>query len=832
LIVLWTFTIREISRHPGRWLLTLLGVALSLATVVSCRLTSATIHASYRDLFAQASGPFTLEVTAPGLAPFDPSVAHALEGVEGVRAIRPRVQGAVAVVGHSGGVTAALLGVDRADGEFQHLRSGKILNAPGEALIEASLADGLGVQPGQRLRVWSPEGDAELLLEGILESRRSFGAGGPLLVVPLGTAQRLLALEDQINSLCIELADGVEAGRVRAALQKRLPAGVATHPPGAQAELAHATLRTAEQGLETLCFLALSAAVLVTLNTILLNLETRRKQIAVLKTLGATRRQVFGLLIRESALLGVGAALLGSVMGLAFAWGLLAAMGQFLGVAMPALSCRFEPFLIVVVLGPTTTVVATCLPAWYGCRRSALDELRPRQSDREVSVSLRIGRVGIGLILLGLFPATAILQGCRGAVGEWLLGPTLALLLGGGVLASPLLVGAVLSRLSAVPLCLEYELAARQLARNAARTGLTAGVLFLAVAVAVGFGHSLRGILHDLHQWFHQTIVADFLVRGSLPDSAFVLASALPESLGAEIERIEGVDRVERISFLPGQAQGEDVLILARTFASSVVPLDLREGDSGTVRARLLTGEAVLSASLAGRWGVHPGDTFTLTTGQGPLRLRIAGTANEFAAGGSALYLDWETARKVVHLPGVHVFLVSARPSMAARVGTALRRFCRGRQLQLQSNADLRDLIDDSLGRLTGAIWAFLALLFLVAALGVANAMLMNLEEQKHAFALLRLLGLKGWQIGRMVAVQALLLAVLAVPVGLFAGLGLAYLLSRASASWAGMPISFRVEPDVLAGCGLLATGCALLAAALQARRVVGDTFFRGLREG
>ncbi len=87
--------------------------------------------------------------------------------------------------------------------------------------------------------------------------------------------------------------------------QRRLPAGLVVQPPGMRGEMARATLLAAEQGLSSLSLVALIAATFVILNTFLLNLGERRKQVAILRSLGASRVQVLHLLLRETLALGL-----------------------------------------------------------------------------------------------------------------------------------------------------------------------------------------------------------------------------------------------------------------------------------------------------------------------------------------------------------------------------------------------------------------------------------------------------------------------------------------------------------------------------------------------
>jgi putative ABC transport system permease protein len=817
-MTLLRYLLREVQRKPGRMLLTLLGVTLALATVVATGLTIHTVRAAYRDLFAGAAGD-CLEVTAPGLDSFPAARADVLADLPGVKEITPRIQGAVGVVGRSAGVAGALVGWSGRGPAGWRLQRGREPVADDEALLDEGLAAGLGLAPGQPMQVWTPGGLISLRLVGTVVP---LGAGaGSLVVVSLGAARRLLELPaGNVNSLWVMLEEGAAVEKVRSQVAARLPPGLTVHSSGGQSNLARSTLLAAEQGLTALSAMALVAATFVIFNTFLLNLSERRKHLGLLPTLGAKRKQVLRLLLTEALLLGVAGTIAGCLVGTGLAVVLAGVMAEFVGAGKAGLQLTAGPFLLAGLLGPLASLAAACLPAWQASRIPPLWNLVGGQAKTSFVSGWLIAWPGLLLAAGGMFAVGV----CRDWFDAWmvraLLPFALALLLAGGVLAFPLLLPPMLRLLGGLPLSVTGELARAQLARHPTRTGLTAGVLFLALAISIGFGQSLSGILDDLNRWYRQTIVADFLVRAAMPDAAFVLATALPDSLADELAKLPHVAAVDRIAFLPGTGNGCDVLVLARTFsAKGPLPLDLREGSAAAVRQGLLRGEVVLGTGLAAQLGLHRGDDFTLDTPRGPRRLRVAGTASELSGGGSALYLEWRAAKKMLPLQGAHVLLVKAAKGQSRTLRPLLQAFANERRLLLQSNADLSRLIDGQLKQVTAAIWGLLALVFVVASLGVVNTLQMNIHDQVRTFGLLRAVGMKRGQVFRLVLVQALMLGGLTAPPGALAGLGLAWLVSRGSACWAGIPITFHIDPAILLGCSVLALVGAVLAALLPARR-------------
>lgn len=813
--------------------MTTLGITLGLATVVATRLTIHTVDRAYRELFVGLAGQPSLEVTARGQGGFAPTFVPNLAMLPGVLSVVPRIQGAVALVGASGSVAVPVLGIERDSPALADWppRQGRPLTGDDEALLDPGLAESLHLSPGQLLSLWAPAGETKLRLAGVFQPRGNSAATGGQMIVSLACAQRLFDMPGRVNGVQVLLSDEADAGAVQARIARRLPAGLVAQPPGMRGEMARGTLLAAEQGLSSLSVVALIAATFVILNTFLLNLGERRKQVAILRSLGAGRWQVMRLLLRETLLLGVAGAVAGSAAGIGLAFGLNYAMQKFLGIALPRMKLTAEPFLLAAAVGPLTSVGAACLPTWRASRRPPLDELLPGRSGSEELLPRRVWQLGLLALALGLALEMGLWRGWFSeSAGRALLAPALALLLVGCVLALPLVILPLLRLAGALPLGLEGKLSAQQLARHRGRTSLTCGVLFLALVVAISFGHSLRATLHDLQHWYRQTIVADFLVRSAMPDTSFLLAPALPEALGDELVACGEGTTVDSISFLQADVGERPVLVLARTFAENrPLPLDLQEGDEDTVRRGLRDGEMVLGAGLAQRLGLRRGDVLQLTTDRGVHEVRVAGIAVEYASGGLALYLDWKTAHRLLDVPGVHVFLVSAQRDDVTHLAPAVRSFCDRHRLLFQSNADLRDLIEAMLGRVTGVLWGLMALAFAVASLGIVNTLTMNVHDQTRELGMLRALGLKRRQVCKIVLAQAVLLAGISLPPGALAGIALAFAINRASAAWTGSAAPFQVDGFLILGACVLAVVMAVLAALSPARRAVQLSVTRAL---
>ena len=120
----------------------------------------------------------------------------------------------------------------------------------------------------------------------------------------------------------------------------------------ARSQLAKETLQPVEVGLEFAFATMIGLALFTIFNTFLMNVGERRKQLAVLRAIGATRRQIIRMLLLEGLAMGLLGTVLGSLLGLAGAYGLTQGMGRIYATAMPALQITATPFLLAAIIGP------------------------------------------------------------------------------------------------------------------------------------------------------------------------------------------------------------------------------------------------------------------------------------------------------------------------------------------------------------------------------------------------------------------------------------------------------------------------------------------------
>ncbi|NLX97622.1 MAG: ABC transporter permease [Rhodopirellula sp.] len=821
---LWKYSARAMRKRPGRALLTLLSVVIGVAAVVSVSIATSTTQQAYREMFANVSGRASLEVVANGGGSFDERVLDAIDQSPGVETAVPIVQRPTIMYLGGRRVKLVALGIDpqrdRAVRRYE-VRRGDFLDEGDGVLLEADFAATLDVDVGRDVKFLTRQGMQRMQVAGLLDAK---GAGalrlGGLAFMRLDVAQYLFDAEGELDAIQVVVEPNADNDTVRDAIAGRLPLGLEVRRPAARSQLVEETLRSSNQGLRMATAFTLLLAAFIILNTFLMNVGERRQQLAVLRAVGATRRQIAWLVVRESLMMGAIGTALGILVGLFGAYLLTRALNELLQVALPSMILTAQPFLLAGLFGFGLSLAGSAIPAWRAAQLTPMEALGGAVSDDMEGVSYKSTAAGalISLTSAGLLAATMAgwLPASFGPVpGVFLLiGLVFLLPLGldrlTGWIAWPLrpLLGA------------ETRLAQRQVLRHRGRSTLTVGVLFLAASTGIGLGNAILDNVGDVREWYRRTVAADFFIRAMMPDMATGMSADLPQQLGDELRRVPGITNIDTARFVQAKAAGQSVVIIVRQFSDpEQMYFDLEKGDPREVRRRLHAGDVVIATVLAQRTGLGVGDEIPVETREGTRTLRIAGLADEYLVGGLAIYMQREVAERLLDVRGVDAYIVQADQARLPEVKKRLQSLVEEHGALLHSLSDVRGMIDAMVDRIEGALWGVLVLGFVVAAIGVVNTLTMNVLEQTRELGLLRIVAMTRRQVRRTILLQAVLMGTIGLVPGTVAGVGVAYLVYLATTPVTGHTVEFIFRPAMLGGSLAVALAIVIASAWIPAVR-------------
>ncbi|MGD9636564.1 MAG: ABC transporter permease, partial [Pirellulales bacterium] len=287
--------IREFRERPGRAILTLLSIVIGVAAVVAVSLAADTTRQAFDDIFRTVAGRADLEATVPFGTTFDAELVNSLRKVPGVAVVSPVIERwAVMFVGDKR-IQFTTMGVDpEVDHEVHDYTvvEGKALGDGPGVIVDSAFAKNSGIKLGDRVDLLTPVGKVTALISGLFRREGTATTGqGAVLLMTRKNAQILFKARAQIDNAQIVLAPQADENTVREAIAKVLPKNVSVGRPAARSAMAEETSLSTQQGMEMARGFSLTVAVFIIANTILINITQRRKQIGILRAIGATRLQ-------------------------------------------------------------------------------------------------------------------------------------------------------------------------------------------------------------------------------------------------------------------------------------------------------------------------------------------------------------------------------------------------------------------------------------------------------------------------------------------------------------------------------------------------------------
>lgn len=687
----------------------------------------------------------------------------------------------------------------------------------GEVVLDERTADAAGYDIGDTVSMVTagPQPRIEAELVGIAEFGGGGLAGASLVLFDTPTAQQIfLDGEDVFDSIGLTAEPGVSQQQLVDAATGALPEGVEAVTGEQSAEETEDIVATALGFLSTflLIFAAISLVVgtFLIINTFSILVAQRSRELALLRAMGASRRQLTRSVLAEALAVGFVGSTLGLLLGFGLAMGLRTLFGYF-GLDLSGTPLQFEPrtALVCYVVGMTVTVLAAYLPARRASRIPPVAAMRDDVALPESSVWRRtlVGAVlaaaGTSLMLVGLFTPvdnTAYL------VGGGVLAVLIAVALMSPVLGRPVLrgLGVVYGRVFGTV----GVLATQNALRNPRRTAATASALMVGLALVSTMAVLGASINKSIEVAVQEEFTTDYL----LSSPTFTNFST---TIADDVRDLDGVGEVAQTQSLPVDIDDADAFVTAADPGELLAVYELQD-TSGTLDVG--DGQIALSDDVAEERGVTTGDTVTLTFPSGDQEAEVAGTYESSQVVGNAV-LPFSTLEAAqVQRQDSTVSINAAEGVSQADLGAQLDEVVADLPtVTVQNQEDFTDAQRASVNQLLFLIYALLGLAIVIAVLGVVNTLALSVIERTREVGLLRAVGLSRRQLRRMVRLEAVAIAVLGAVLGVAMGLVFGVVLQRSVADDGITDLAIPVGQ--LAIVVAVAAVLGVLAAVLPARR-------------
>jgi putative ABC transport system permease protein len=831
-----SLTFKSVRANRARFVLTAIAVMLGVAFIVGTLVLTDTIKAgydevatdSYRSTDAVVRSSRHLRPTngAPAVRGTIPAAALAtVRATPGVQAAEPERRGTAAVVGKDGRLVdgdpnravPVALGWTATDA-LNPLRivAGTPPTAPDDVVVDRTTrADG-HLAVGDRVRVVGPGGSEPFRISGVVTyGGADDAAGAQVVAFTPATAARFLGLSDRVSEIRVQGAAGWSQDRLVDSLDRTLAgaAGVevvtgATAAAEARTD-AGRSLQLFDTFLLTFAIVALVVGAFVIYNTFSITVAQRSKETALLRAIGASRRQVLRSIVLEALFVGTIASALGVGLGLGAAVLLRAALESF-GMSLPSTATVVAGRTIAVAM--VIGVVVTLLSAYLPARRAA--RIAPVEALRDSTVEPGRGRHGraVAGALVTAAGGAAIAQGLAGAdagiIGLGAFGVFVGVAMLGPAIAGPF------ARVIGLPLWLRGEtgrLARANAVRNPRRTAATASALMIGVglvAMMTVFAASTRTSISDT---IETAMKGDSIVRtqagmGGLDPSVAARIAALPE-----------VAAVTPLRYTNASVGGstKDVTAIDPAHMAETVEANVARGSFADLG---LDGVAVQAREAESKH-LRLGDTVTLDfpeTGARPLRV-VAVYDTQEPLGKYAISLATYDANVTPRVDS-DIVVANAPGVTNTQARHAIERVLRDTPTaELLTESQFKGQMADRINRMLNLVYVLLVLALVIAFFGIANTLALSVVERTREIGLLRAVGMARSQVRASVRWEAVLIALLGTALGVAIGLGFSWAIVTALEKDGFHEVTVPAG-QLAAIAGLSALG-AVVAAALPARR-------------
>ncbi|MCL2595060.1 MAG: FtsX-like permease family protein [Promicromonosporaceae bacterium] len=832
-------TLAQMRRSASRLAAAGVAIAIGAAFVAATLLAGDVITRATYDSIAARYAEADLVVAPPLHSTFSPNDLLTVADTQGVADSVGLTSVFLALSGEGRTVWQGALPLTSLTFMPLELSEGAWPQGASQIALPADTAERLNVSVGDTIGVDSWAIDTaeslrdELTVVGIVGD--PLGAytqtGGRAVMAADALTERAAAEGGRVayTEILLMLADDARAADVRATLTTLLPEGTQVLTPHEHAAVVAATI-TDGQNVVFYVFvlsfaaIALMVAGLVISNTFQVLVAQRTKTLALLRAVGAGKRQVAFSVVLEATLLGVISSLIGVAVGaglgqLALA---LASGGSGVAASLPTyIALTWQVVAIPVIAGLVVTLMAALVPARAATRVAPLAALRPEAAPTiEKGSAGRVRLVVSVLLMLAGFAALAGGAWLGTAQGDSRANAAMGLLAGitGGFLS---FVGVALSGVFWMPLVIRLagrlagltgptaRLAAANMQRNPRRSAATATALLIGVTLVTMMSTGAASARASMDAAFDSFYPIDMAIEAGTNE-------ALPAEVMASIMGTAGVGNMAQVTNVIATIDVSARDYLTMTVAA-VDPTAARAALNDTALVDGLTaGVIAFPSSVAAGWEVSSGDAITLRGPTGEVELTALVTGGQglwtpivtpddlaavgFSAAPNTLWLSLDSLSAIGRL---HDVIADSNLPLASQ-GSALER------------AEYETVINTALGVVVG----LLAVAVVIALIGVANTLSLSVLERRRESATLRAIGVTRGQLRGMLAVEGALIAGVGAVTGI--SLGLVY-------GWAGSLAALGVMGEValsvpwrdVALVAMIALGAGLVASVAPGRSAV-----------
>lgn len=834
---------RYLTGRKQRMILTTLAVVFGVAVLFGMNAMLPGFINAFRHSMITAAGKVDLSVSSKSNGPFDEGVVTTVQNLEGINACTGILQRNVQIPESLGGTTnpisgSAAITLNGVDVESAtqvrryQVSNGRFLEVSdtNQAVISYNLAMRMGLKIGDTLTIPSSQGTEELSIAGILTQYESSNVDE--VYVTLQTAQRILGLEGQVTTIDILFDGQVDKAPVEQNLMEALGNGFKFGAVEIGNELA-AALEIGEKVMWLFGIMALTMAAFIIFNTFRTVVAERRRDLGMLRAIGASRKTVMGIILTESLIQGVVGTALGLGMGYLIAYFLLEGLAPMVNAFMRAKIghpvITPENLAASILLGIGFTVASSYLPSRTAMKITPMEALRP--TTLVVERRRRVLRAILGAVLIA-FSVIGLLTGKL----EVATFSTLMFLMG-LILIIPVLVKPIANtfgRLLSLIYAREGNLAQGNLNRQPSRAAVTASSMMIGLAVTIAMIGMITSVFDGFIRYLDKSLGSDYLL---IPSSLILSGGnlgAAPE-FAQRLEEMEGISGVTTLRLASTQTKGAALQVIGIDPQEypNIAGLEFSKGKPEESYEALSNERAIIvNGIFATSSFVKIGDSIMLETPEGEKAYRVVGIAMDYLNAKIATgYVSQQNLEEDFHIT-TDVLIMANREEAADQLTVDAEIQAAAKDYPAFTLFDSKAFKESQMEVFQSSTKMMYALVFMLAIPGLiamANTLSISVIERTREIGMLRAVGSTQKQVKRMVFAESLLLSGLGTSLGILVGIFLSYYLVKA------LNLSGFILDFFFPGLGILVAIAAglligVLAAMVPARQAAKTVIVEALR--
>ncbi|GAA4741205.1 FtsX-like permease family protein [Nocardioides endophyticus] len=790
--------LKSLLGRKVRLLMSTFAIVLGVAFVAGSLIFSDTLSRSFTALFASTVGDVVVRPEggttadgAPSTVTLPASLVEQLREVPGAARVDGNVNAfGVFVVSDDGKVVSGFgppaIGGNWSDAPAGHGLQGLTIieghepHGPDEVVFDERTAERAGYAVGDKVdiipstAIAQPAGGepaAPARIQPTLVGIAGFPSGGSLngatyAAFDTETAQDLfLGGEDAYTDIWVTADDGVSQEQLRDDVEPVLPDGVEAVTGDDAADESASDLMEAISFLTTflLIFAGISLVVgaFLIVNTFSILVAQRSRELALLRALGASKRQVMWSVQLEAFVLGVLGATIGLGLGVLLAMGIRALFANF-GLDLSGQPLIFAPrtFIASYSVGILVTMAAAWLPARRTGRIAPVQAMRddialPESSlRRRIAWGLALTVAGLVVLALGLFSDLPH--------GGWQTGGGILAILLGVAAMSPVISRPFLE-LARASFARAFgsvgNLAGQNSLRNPRRTAATASALMIGLALACTMAIVGDSAKASVDKSVSENFVGDFVVSN-------VIGQGFSPVIGDQMQQVDGVDRVVRERFASAErGRGNQFVAAVDPADVDALELDVSDGDA------LAAGSVMLQRTWADDEDLGVGDDLELELPAGKRTFAVSGIFedNPVVAAPVLTTLDDFADGGFPDSDNVLILFTDDSPGIQDRLDAVVADLP---VVTVKDQAEFAQEQREPIDQFVLMIFALLGLALVIAVLGIVNTLALSVIERTREVGLLRAIGLSRGQLRLMITLESVVIAVLGAVLGVVLGLG------------------------------------------------------------